>query len=706
MAVRKLQVFLASRFRDFDELRLELKSRLNRLKVPPVEAVDLNDNAADPHPPLGRCYEAIDNAELFVLLVGDKYGGSPKDHEESYTHLEYRRALSDGSKTILPFLIGHWNDPKLESHQFNDRKLGEWVNEIRDNHTPSYLDLGLGAHQLASDIFDEVLARLIELFADVDDREFEDASDETEVISEDSPIKREQLANAPRMSADRPNSEQPLRMLAANHAEEALAALNLDLPHVAIHHLRKAVDLVPLDMVLGYWLSRLLVATGRRRECLEARRTALQCARVAAGQESEFKLETMACHVLAARASERLGELDVAKEFARAAYEEMPYHWLATLEYGRQLAFAGDKVSALKLAEDTFWLRSESIRQLQRDPAYRGLRKDFDDFRARLRQTVTEETEDIARVEALIRQFTEQLGVAETDTAPLQDSTDLASDRKHTIRQLIHSGQLSVKSSLQILQQCAARLSADSDAFTFDTDKGLTPAIGERIEEAIRTAKSQITTLNQQHAEARHKVKHSQEQRTAIVVGSLVGGVLLLAIAAIAVYSGVIDMAATVIAILIVGVSLWVVLVKLQSLGATHSKTLEVIERIRNQVEREKSTLAELTDAMLRFKAQESKLRENTTSFCGLVDQFERTGLRRLTFSPAPPLDRKGNQEQIGRTDDAKASSLGLEVDVALLPVPLRFLVESSAPKAKYWLARRLTSGATETLSRSAAYFH
>src|SRR6266478_6845130 len=125
MAIHRLQVFLASRFDEFQELRACLSKRINRLKLPPVEAIDLNDNSVDSEPPLSRCYEAVDRAELFVLLVGDTYGSSPKDHEESYTHLEHKRALSDGSKTILPFLIGSSHHKKFSWQDFSDRRLGQ-----------------------------------------------------------------------------------------------------------------------------------------------------------------------------------------------------------------------------------------------------------------------------------------------------------------------------------------------------------------------------------------------------------------------------------------------------------------------------------------------------------------------------------------------------------------------------------------------------
>src|SRR5258708_5843710 len=135
MAIHKLQVFLSSRFDEFSELRGRLREKINGLRLPPAEAIDLNDNAVDSKPPLSRCFEAVDRSELFVLLVGNEYG--PPD-KESYTHLEHKRALNDESITVFPFLIGHHKDPKRQTYA--DPRLRDWVKEIRQHHTPSYLD--------------------------------------------------------------------------------------------------------------------------------------------------------------------------------------------------------------------------------------------------------------------------------------------------------------------------------------------------------------------------------------------------------------------------------------------------------------------------------------------------------------------------------------------------------------------------------------
>jgi tetratricopeptide (TPR) repeat protein len=603
----------------------------------------------------------------------------------------------------LPFLIGNSHHRNFEASHYDDSRLGAWVSEIRKSHTPSYQDESLDAEQLASNIFDEVLARLVELFWDVDEGDIEYDHDETPRLTEDSPIKLEQLANSPRMSHGKANSEQPLKLLAANHAKEALAALNLGLPQVTIHHLRKAAELVPLDIVIGYWLARLLVATGRRKQCLEAQRIALLCARVAEGQDTEHELQAMTCRIIAVRASERLGELDLAKEYAKAAHEDMPYHWMAKLEYGRQLALAGDKNAALDKAGEAFWLRPDLIRQIQRDASYRALGKDFEQFRAALRQTVIQETEQIARVETRIREFAQELGVSETPVYFIAESTDAPPSQHRTILKMIGAARVSLKSSLQILQQCAKKLLVDSGSFALGGLKGLTPEIKEHIQEEIRTAELEGDTCAKQLSIAKQRAKQCSEEITTVMRGSTRGAVLLLAMAAaIVVFTDAIGIAAIILAI--IGFGIWFVWQKIQSLETDKAKNLASVESIGRKWSQASHRSAELTDTMSRFEAAVLKLRRNTVSFCELVDQFELTGLWRLTLAPAVPIDRKGTQELV-RSDTDKAKNLGIAFDVELLPVQLRFVVGSSTPKSKYWLARRVKSFETETLNRSAAYF-
>src|SRR5204863_3450662 len=65
---------------------------------------------------------------------------------------------------------------------------------------------------------------------------------------------------------------------------------------------------------------------------------------------------------------------------------------------------------------------------------------------------------------------------------------------------------------------------------------------------------------------------------------------------------------------------------------------------------------------------------------------------------------RKTSKEVV-RADSSKVLELGLQVDTDLLPNHLRAFRSTLIPKSKYWLARRTKTGATESWSRSAAYF-
>src|SRR2546423_553522 len=154
-----MRIFLASSFDEFQDLRRALKNQLNQIKKPLVETVDLNDNAADPSPALSRCYQEVEESNLFVLLVGETYGGRPRAQEESYTHLEYKRALK-AKKTILPFIIGYGCVPKTGVRQLKNDKLEKWVAAIEERHTTAYYDLTLGSDLLAGFIVQQVRDRL------------------------------------------------------------------------------------------------------------------------------------------------------------------------------------------------------------------------------------------------------------------------------------------------------------------------------------------------------------------------------------------------------------------------------------------------------------------------------------------------------------------------------------------------------------------
>jgi tetratricopeptide (TPR) repeat protein len=558
---------------------------------------------------------------------------------------------------------------------------------------------------LADNIFNVVLTRLVELFWNVDEGDTGDDYDETSGLPEDSPIKFEQLANSPKLSDDKRDNEQLLKILAANHAKEAQAALNLSLPQVAIHHLRKAAELVPLDIVIGYWLARLLVATGRRKQCLEARRIALLCARVA-GIDDEHKLQAMACRIIAARASERLGEIDVALECAEAAHGDMNNHWMAKLEYGRQLALSGKEAAALGMAKEAFWLRPDLIRQIQRDEAYRGLGKAFGEFRAALKQTVLHETEQIARVGYRIRKFDQGLGVAETIEYAFDVVAEAPQQEQRTILRMINDGRASARSSLQILQKCARKLLADSACFEFGGAVGLTPEIKERILEKIRAVKLEIEDHSDQLKTTKNSAEQASEKISVLMDRAIWGGVLtFLVVALMALF---VDVIIAIVTVAIIGVGGWYFWQTFQSLKAEKEKNLVLAKVADRRLTQAEARSADLDNTMSIFEAAESELQRNTKTFCELVDEFERASLRKRTFAPAVPVDRdrKGGQGPVWSNIE-KAEDRGIPFELELLPPQLRLIAGPSTPKrgSDYWLALRVSSDGIEALNRSAAYF-
>jgi hypothetical protein len=118
-----------------------------------------------------------------------------------------------------------------------------------------------------------------------------------------------------------------------------------------------------------------------------------------------------------------------------------------------------------------------------------------------------------------------------------------------------------------------------------------------------------------------------------------------------------------------------------------------------------KSVLEGFVDAKRQFETHSAELREETRVFCLAVNAFEAATSRRLAFSPAVPRRRAKTTDFI-RIDDGEVTRDGLSVDRELLPADLKyFLTNGSPPASTHWLVKRLGSGASEILSRSAAYF-
>jgi hypothetical protein len=93
-----LRVFVSSTFRDLaahrERLRLALRKSI-------FEVSGMEDFPAQDAPPLDVALEALGNCDVYVGIIGTRYGASPPGQDKSYTELEYDRASEQGLYRII-----------------------------------------------------------------------------------------------------------------------------------------------------------------------------------------------------------------------------------------------------------------------------------------------------------------------------------------------------------------------------------------------------------------------------------------------------------------------------------------------------------------------------------------------------------------------------------------------------------------------------
>lgn len=98
-----LRIFVSSTSEDLENERLRVMEAIDRLDI---KRVAMEYFGADHRKPIDVCLERVRNANLYVGIVGHRYGSIVPNKGKSYTHIEYEEARRIG----LPCLIYRRSD--------------------------------------------------------------------------------------------------------------------------------------------------------------------------------------------------------------------------------------------------------------------------------------------------------------------------------------------------------------------------------------------------------------------------------------------------------------------------------------------------------------------------------------------------------------------------------------------------------------------
>lgn len=135
-----MKVYLSSTFRDLRSHREAVDRTLRKMGH---DVIGMEQYAAEGSRPLERCLRDVEIADVYVLMLGWRYGFVPKTDnpdERSITELEYRHAQSR-NKTILAFLLDPetpWPPSSMDSASA-DAKAAEAIGRLRSDVGTDYL---------------------------------------------------------------------------------------------------------------------------------------------------------------------------------------------------------------------------------------------------------------------------------------------------------------------------------------------------------------------------------------------------------------------------------------------------------------------------------------------------------------------------------------------------------------------------------------
>lgn len=381
--MEKNEIFIASRFHEFKELRELLRKKINDYKF--LEAVDLNNNEATHRSPLSESLFCVKKSKIMILLIGETYGTIPENQQFSFTHLEYKEAIKETSNTrVLVFCIGESYKNQIEYS--NDENLKKLQIELEQNHRLRKFTDTKNIYEIAEKILIDVQSSLYDMniydqhtdeekidLTNINelDRDFledsevaflESKSNDVEeinlILKEDENITGFDLLKIPN------------KLASMEQKKEAQYAIDIKDYSTAIKHLKKSLSLRPIDFETNYWLAKLYITTAKKSLFYEIEEYLLRAAKIAEKSGNIYKASH--CYQLIVQASIFSDKYNEGLKYLTLGQELTPSFSKLFYEKAKFMLYNQNFDDARKALIETVNIRIDAISLIENDPFFKN----------------------------------------------------------------------------------------------------------------------------------------------------------------------------------------------------------------------------------------------------------------------------------------------------------------------------------------------
>jgi hypothetical protein len=381
MGTTKYEIFIASRFDEFKDLRNGIREKINEYSY--LSAIDLNDNQASHRSPLVESLFYVRKSEIMILLIGETYGTIPEGENLSYTHLEYKEAIKDTSNTrVLVFCIGQSYSGAAIDYSI-DSKMQEWQKELETNHRLKKFSNMENLDDVVNQIF-------IDLASSVYDLQYTESINDEPRYDDNFSIEEDGfLENQEVNFLDNKHSENegislinqdakivdgfellkiPNKLAAIEQKEEAQYAIEINDYSTAIKHLKNALSLKPLDFESNYWLAKLYIVSAKKSLFYEIEEFLLRAARIA--EKNNYLFKASHCYQLIVKASIFSDKENEGLKYINLAHDITPNFSQLFYEKAKFMLYFNHLDEAKLALIEAINIKMEAIELIEKDPFF------------------------------------------------------------------------------------------------------------------------------------------------------------------------------------------------------------------------------------------------------------------------------------------------------------------------------------------------